>query len=218
MCMKRISAKTDEIINSSTHAFGIGLSIVALVLMIVRASVYGTPAAVVGGAVFGAGMIVLYTASTIFHATKRWRLKYQLNKFDHSAIYVLIAATYTPITLVTLGGVWGWTVFGIVWAMALAGIIFKVFFYTAKYRLISTIAYIAMGLVIVIALEPLIESMPLWGLVWMAIGGVSYIAGAMFYLVKNVPLMHGIFHLFVLGGSFSHFWAIYHYVLPVSIL
>jgi hemolysin III len=216
--MKRISPKTDEIINSSTHAVGIGLSIAALVLMTVRAALYGTPAAVVGGVIFGAGMIVLYTASTIFHATKRWRLKYKLNKFDHSAIYALIAATYTPITLVTLSGAWGWAVFGIIWAMALAGIIFKVFFYTAKYRVISTIAYIAMGLMIVVALQPLIESMPLWGLIWMAIGGVSYIAGAMFYLVKNVPLMHGIFHLFVLGGSFAHFWAIYHYVLPVSIL
>lgn len=216
--MKRISTKTDEIINSTTHAVGIGLSIAALVLMVVRAAMYGTAEAVVGGAIFGAGMIVLYTASTVFHAAKRWRLKYKLNKFDHSAIYVLIAATYTPITLVTLGGAWGWTVFGIIWAMALAGIIFKVFFYTAKYRLVSTIAYIAMGLMIVIALEPLIDAMPFWGLIWLAIGGLSYIVGAMFYLVKNVPLMHGIFHLFVLGGSFAHFWAIYHYVLPVSIL
>ncbi len=213
--MKHISLKTDEIINSSTHAVGIVLSIVALILMIMQAQLHGTPEALVGAVVFGSGMIILYTISTIFHATKNIRLKYKLNILDHSAIYVLIAATYTPVTLITLRGAWGWSLLGTIWVLALAGIIYKVFFYTVKYRFVSAVTYVGMGLVVVVALKPLIDAMPFWGLVWLTAGCVSYIIGVFFYLKKKVPLMHGIFHLFVMGGSFFHFLAIYKYVLPL---
>ena len=214
--MIKISVKTDEIINSLTHAVGIALSITALVLMVIQAVKFGNTAAVVGAAIFGAGLIVLYSASTIYHAARNLRLKVKLNKFDHSAIYVLIAATYTPVTLVTLAGTWGWTIFGIIWGTALVGIIYKVFFYSAKYRFISTMTYIGMGLVAVIAVKPLIHNMPTAGLWWLAAGGAAYIIGAVFYLFRKLPLNHGIFHLFVIAGSFAHFWTVYHYILPVS--
>jgi hemolysin III len=215
---KRISVKLDEIVNTITHGIGILLSITALVLMVVRSAIYGTAASVVGASIFGAGLIILYSASTIYHSARKIRLKYYLNKFDHAAIYVLIASSYTPITLVTMRGAWGWSIFGVIWAIAIFGILFKIFWYKPKYRTISAWGYVAMGLVVIVAVKPLIASMPLWGLIWMAIGGVAYIIGVLFYLSERIPFGHGIFHLFVIAGSFAHFWAIYHYVLANNVL
>jgi hemolysin III len=215
--MKRytpISVKTDEIVNSVTHLIGVGLSITALVLMLVRSAIYGTAVSVVSAAIFGASLIILYLSSTLFHAAKKVRIKIKLNKLDHSAIYVLIAGTYTPFTIVLIQGGWGWSIFGVQWGLAIAGIIFKVFFYKPKWRKISAWAYVAMGLVIVVALEPLITSMSTMGLIWLAIGGVIYISGVFFYLSKRIPFAHGIWHLFVMGGSIAHFFAIYNHVLP----
>lgn len=215
--MKRniaISIKADEIVNSVTHLIGVGLSITALVLMIIRSTIYGTPISVVSAAIFGASLIILYTASTLYHAARKIKIKRILNKLDHSAIYVLIAGTYTPFTIVLIQGGWGWTIFGVQWGLALAGILFKIFWYKPKYRKISAWAYVAMGLVIVIALKPLINSMSTLGLIWLAIGGIIYIVGVFFYLSKKIPFAHGIWHLFVLGGSIAHFFAIYDHVLP----
>ena len=209
-----VSIKTDEIVNSLTHLIGVGLSITALVLMIVRSSVYGTAISVVGGSIFGASLITLYLSSTLYHAAKKIKLKIKLNKLDHSAIYVLIAGTYTPFTIVLIQGGWGWSIFGVQWGLAIAGILFKVFWYKPKYRKISAWAYVAMGLVIVVALRPLIDSMSSMGLIWLAIGGIIYIVGVFFYLSKKIPFSHGIWHLFVLGGSIAHFFAIYDHVLP----
>jgi len=208
-----ISVKLNEIVNTVTHAIGIALSIVALVLMVVRSAIHSDAISVVGAAIFGAGLIILYSASTIYHSAKKIRLKYYLNKFDHSAIYVLIAATYTPISLVTLPSAWGWSMFGIIWGLAIGGVLFKIFWYKVRYRAVSAWGYVAMGLVVIVAIKPLVENMPFWGLIWMAIGGVAYITGVFFYLSKKIPFAHGIFHLFVIAGSFAHFWAIYHYVL-----
>lgn len=215
--MKRymaVSIKTDEIVNSLTHLIGVGLSITALVLMIIRSSVYGTPISVVGASIFGASLIALYLSSTLYHAAKKIKLKIKLNKLDHSAIYVLIAGTYTPFTIVLMQGGWGWSIFGIQWGLAIAGILFKVFWYKPKYRKLSAWAYVAMGLVIVVALRPLIDSMSTMGLIWLAIGGIVYMTGVFFYLSKKIPFSHGIWHLFVLGGSIAHFFAIYNHVLP----
>jgi hemolysin III len=215
--MKRytpISIKVDEIVNSVTHLIGVGLSITALVLMIVRSSLYGTPISVVSAAIFGSSLIALYLASTLYHAAKRIKLKIKLNKLDHSAIYILIAGTYTPFTIVLIQGGWGWSIFGVQWGLAIAGILFKLFWYKPKYRKISAWAYVAMGFVIIIALKPLIDSMSVMGLIWLAIGGVVYTAGVFFYLSKKIPFAHGIWHLFVLGGSISHFFAVYNHVLP----
>lgn len=214
--MSKISVKTEETVNTVTHAIGIGLSIAALVLMLVQAAYHGTAAAVVGAAIFGTSLVVLYTASTLFHSARRIRLKYKLNKFDHSAIYVLIAGTYTPLTLVSLQGAWGWAIFGVIWALAVGGILFKLIWYKPKYRSLSAWTYVAMGFVIVIAAYPLVQSISTMGLIWVIIGMLTYALGVIFYLWEKLPFAHGIFHLFVLGGSISHFFAIYFHVLPVS--
>ncbi len=210
----KISVKTNEIVNSVSHGIGVLLSILALILMLIRASFYGTSLSIVCAAIFGTSLILLYTASTLFHSAKNLRTKYRLNKFDHSAIYVLIAGTYTPFSLVLLQGGWGWSIFGVQWALAIVGILFKIFWYKPKFRAISAWTYVAMGLVIIVAIKPLLETMPRMGLIWLIIGGASYIIGVFFYLSKKIPLGHGIFHLFILGGSFAHFMAVYDYVLP----
>jgi len=211
---KSVSIKTEEIVNSTTHAIGIGLSITALVLMLVQAGFHGTASSVVGAAIFGASLIVLYTASTLFHGAKKLRIKYKLNKLDHSAIYILIAGTYTPFTLVTLDGAWGWSIFGTIWGLAVGGVLFKVFWYKPKYRALSAWAYVAMGSVIIVAIYPLVQNLSTMGLIWLLIGMVTYTLGVIFYLWEKLPFAHGIFHLFVLGGSIAHFFAIYHHVLP----
>ena len=131
--------KGDEIINSISHGIGVGLAIAGTVLLIVKAAFHGTVWHIVSFSIFGAGMILLYTSSTLFHGVYNPRLKHKLNKFDHSSIYILIAATYTPIALVPLRGGWGWTIFGIIWALAIGGLVFKIWFYTAKLRMLSSI-------------------------------------------------------------------------------
>ena len=211
---KTISVKTNELINTTTHLVGLGLSITALILMLVRSSFYGTTISIVSASIFGASLVVMYLASSLYHAAKNVRVKVKLNKFDHSAIYVLIAGTYTPFTLITLHGTWGWSIFGVQWGLALIGIIYKIFWYNPKFRAISAYAYIAMGVVILIAIKPLSESLPIGGLFWLGIGGLIYVIGVYFYLSKKIPLAHGIWHLFVMGGSIAHFIAIYEYVLP----
>jgi len=217
MITKKISIKTEEIVNTITHAAGLGLSIAALVLMLVQAGYNGTGASVVGAAIFGASLIVMYTASTLFHSTRKIRVKFKLNKFDHSAVYILIAGTYTPLTLVTLQGAWGWSIFGVIWALAVGGVLFKLIWYKPKYRKISALTYIAMGFVIVIAAYPLFLNISTMGLIWVIIGMATYALGVIFYLQKNLPFAHGIWHLFVLGGSISHFFAVYFHVLPNAI-
>ncbi len=215
---KQITVRTEEIVNSITHAIGIGLSVTALVLMVVQAALHGTNAGIVGASIFGASLIVLYTASTLFHSARKLRLKYYLNKFDHSAIYILIAGTYTPVTLVTLQGAWGWSIFGVIWGLAIAGVLFKLFWYKPKYRALSAWMYVGMGSVIVIAVYPLVQTMSTMGLIWLGIGMLTYTVGVLFYLWKNLPFAHGIFHLFVLGGSIAHFFATYHHILPTNLL
>ena len=204
----------EEKVNSITHFIGILLSIAATALMIVKASYYGSAISIVSAAVFGASLILLYLASTLYHSAKNIRLKYKLNKFDHSAIYILIAGTYTPFSIVLLQGGWGWSIFGVEWGLAIIGTLYKIFWYKPKFRAISAFAYVAMGLVIVIAAAPLADVIAKKCFIWLAIGGASYIVGVFFYLYKKIPYGHGIFHLFVIGGSFAHFWAIYNYVLP----
>ena len=204
----------DEKVNTVTHFIGILLSIAATALMVVKASYHGSAISIVSAAIFGTTLIVLYTASTLYHGAKNIRLKYKLNKFDHSAIYILIAGTYTPFSIVLLQGGWGWSIFGVQWGLAIIGTFYKIFWYKPKYRAISAFAYVAMGLVIIIAAKPLSETISKECFIWLAIGGAAYIIGVFFYLSKKIPFAHGIFHLFILAGSFAHFWAIYNYVLP----
>ncbi len=203
----------EENINIISHAIGLMLSIVALVLLVRHANLRGNVWHVVSFAIFGASLISLYAASTFYHSAKKPALRRRLRIIDHATIYVLIAGTYTPFTLVTLNGVTGWVIFGISWGLALSGIILKLFF-TGKYNLISTLMYVFMGWIIVFAIEPLINNLSSDGLFWLVAGGVAYTTGAILYSIKRIKFNHAIFHLFVLLGSFSHFVSVYFHVLP----
>lgn len=202
--------KGEEIANSVTHGVGLALAIAGAVLLIVKASLDRTVWHIVSYSVFGFGMILLYLASTLFHATYKPRTKFKLNKFDHSSIYVLIAATYTPFTLTALRGSVGWIIFGIIWALAIAGVIFKLWFYSAKYRLVSTILYMAMGWVIVLFIVPLIRSVHSPSIWFLLAGCLIYTVSPLFYLLRNVPYAHMIFHFFIMGGTICHFFAFYY--------
>ena len=203
----------EERINILSHAIGFILSIVALVLLVRHANLHGDVWHIISFGIFGASLIILYAASTFYHSAKKSELRSRLKIFDHASIYVLIAGTYTPFTLVTLKGTIGWVIFGISWGLAVTGIILKLFF-TGKYDLISTIMYVSMGWVIVLAIKPLINNLPLDGLLWLFAGGISYTIGAIIYSIKKIKFNHAIFHLFVLTGSFCHFISVFFYVLP----
>ena len=203
----------EEKINIISHASGFILSIVALVLLVTHANLHGDVWHIVSFSIFGASLIILYAASTLYHSSKHQELRKRLKIFDHAAIYVLIAGTYTPFTLITLDGTIGWVIFGVSWGMALIGIILK-FFFTGKYKSISTLMYILMGWMIVFAIKPLIDSLALEGLNWLIAGGVSYTIGAVLYSIEKIKFNHAIFHIFVLIGSFCHFISVFFYVLP----
>jgi len=203
----------EEKINIISHAIGFILSIVALVLMVTYASLHGDVWHIVSFSIFGTSLMILYAASTLYHSAKKSKLRSRLKVIDHASIYVLIAGTYTPFTLVTLNGVVGWVIFGISWGLALTGIILKLFF-TGKYNLLSTIMYVLMGWVIVFAIKPLINNLPKEGLLWLLAGGIAYTIGAIIYSIKKIKFNHAIFHMFVLIGSFCHFISVFFYVLP----
>lgn len=203
----------EELANSITHAIGMALSLAGLVILVVYASIQGDAWKIVSFSIYGASLLVLYTASTLYHSFTSARAKHYLKIFDHAAIYFLIAGTYTPFLLVLLREDWGWTIFVIIWLLAIAGIIFKLFF-VHRFQIISTIIYLLMGWLILFAFRPLIAHVPQGGLYWMLAGGLSYSFGVIFYLWKRIPYHHAIWHLFVLGGSICHFFAVLFYVLP----
>ena len=203
----------EERINILSHAIGLLLSIIAVVLLVTRASSYGNAWHIVSAAIFGASLITLYAASTVYHSATRAELRARLRIIDHATIYILIAGTYTPFTLITLNGTVGWVIFTFSWGMAISGIILKLFF-TGRFNLVSTLMYVFMGWIIIFAVKPLIANLSTEGLFWLVAGGLSYTIGAIIYSIKKVPLNHAIFHLFVLGGSICHFVAVYFYVLP----
>jgi hemolysin III len=203
----------EEKINIISHAIGFILSIVALVLLVTHANLHGSVWHVVSFCIFGASLIILYAASTFYHSAKTPELRNRLRIIDHASIYVLIAGTYTPFTLVTLNGSIGWVIFCISWGLALTGIILKLFF-IGKYNLISTLMYVFMGWVMVFAIKPLINNFSLDGLLWLFAGGMAYTMGAILYSIKKIKYNHAIFHVLVLIGSFSHFVSVFFYVLP----
>jgi hemolysin III len=205
----------EERINIGSHALGFILSIVALLLLVRHAVMYGNIWHIVSFSIFGMSLIILYAASTIYHGAENPVFRSRLRVLDHATIYLLIAGTYTPFTLITLGGFAGWTIFSVSWGMALAGIILKLFF-TGKYNIISTLMYVFMGWIIVFALDPLINNLSAEGLFWLVAGGVAYTLGAVLYSIKKIKFNHAIFHVFVLMGSFCHFVSVYFYVLPVE--
>lgn len=203
-------SEKEENLNVISHAFGLVLSILVFPFLILKSLYFEgfwKPASIL---VYGVSLIVLYTASTVYHAAKDPKIRRRLNIFDHAAIYVLIAGTYTPFTLISLEGKTGWILFILTWTFALIGIILKLFF-TGKFDKISTIMYVLMGWQIVFAISPLIENLSTEGLFWLFTGGVFYTVGAVLYSIKKIPYNHAIFHVFVLLGSISHFISVYFY-------
>ena len=203
----------EEKTNIISHGIGFLLSIVALVLLVTHANLYGNTWHIVSFSIFGASLIILFASSTFYHSAKRPELRNRLRIIDHASIYVLIAGTYTPFTLVTLNGPIGWSIFGIAWGLALTGIILKLFL-TGKYDLISTLMYVFMGWIIVFAIKPVINNLSLEGLLWLVAGGMAYTIGAILYSIKKIKFNHAIFHVFVLIGSVCHFVSVFFYVLP----
>lgn len=201
----------EESLNVITHFIGFLLSIAALVLLVAFAGMYGSPRHIVSFSIYGGSLVTLYLASTLYHSARRKKLRRKLNILDHAAIYLLIAGTYTPFTLITLSGSLGWTLFGVVWGLALAGIGLKLFF-TGRYDRISTVGYVLLGWVAVVALKPLIAALSPEGSLYLLAGGISYTIGAVFYSLRKVPYNHSIFHVWVLLGSVFHFISIFFFV------
>ncbi len=202
----------EEIANSITHGIGAALGTAALVILVVLASIKGDAWRVVSFSIYGSTLVILYTSSTLYHAITHKEIKRYFRIMDLSAIFLLIAGTYTPITLLPLRGTgWGWTIFGLIWGMAIIGILFKTFF-DGKYEKLSIIFYVLMGWLIVIAIKPMIANLPAGLIIWIAIGGLSYTIGIIFLAWTKFPYSHTIWHLFVLGGSISHFFGIFLYL------
>ncbi len=203
----------EELANSLTHGLGALLSVAGLVLLVGSAARHGDAWHVVSSAIFGTTLVLLYTASTLYHTSRGERRRQVLQKFDHAAIFLLIAGTYTPFVLVPLRGPWGWSLFGIVWGLALAGVVLK-FWFAGRFRVVSTIIYLAMGWLVMVAIKPLLAALPAGGVKLLVAGGLCYTGGAAFYLWKRLPYHHAIWHLFVLGGSACHWVAVFCYVVP----
>lgn len=201
----------EEVAGAITHAVGLVLSIVGLVIMLKISA--GDPWRLTGGAVFGSTLVLLYLSSTLYHSFSGPRMKPILQIIDHSAIYLLIAGTYTPISLVTLHGPWGWSLLGIVWAMAIGGVVIKSVMSKNREHWISTALYLVMGWLVVVAAAPLIRAMPNGGLALLVAGGLCYTGGVAFFAWEKLKYNHAIWHLFVLAGSTCHALAVILYVL-----
>ena len=200
----------EETINIVSHALGLILSIVGFVLLMIQGVSQGLTH-VVAYVIYGSSMVVLYTASTIYHRSKTPSLRVKLRVIDHAAIYVLIAGTYTPFMLLAIPGTLGYSILAAAWSMAVVGIVIKIF-YTGHFEVLSTLLYIAMGWAIVFAIKPMAASLAPEGLFWLMAGGVAYTVGAILYAIKKIPFNHAIFHLFVLLGSICHFISVYFYI------
>lgn len=211
-----VYTKKEEVVNAITHGIGVLLSITALVFLVIFSVKNGTTWHVVSFSIYGVTMLLLYLCSTLVHSFPEGKAKDIFEIFDHSAIYLFIAGTYTPFMLVVLNGPLGWTLLGVVWAIAIAGIVFKSYF-VKKFMFISTVLYVVMGWLIVIAWEPLTSTLPTEGIVLLVTGGVLYTVGAIFYVWRGFLFHHAIWHLFVLAGSIAHFFAILFYVTPIRI-
>lgn len=210
----RTYSKPEEILSASFHGLGICFSIIGLVVLLVYASFFADAWAVSSAIIFGISMITLYSASTIYHAVGDLKKKIKLKKFDHIAIYYLIAGTYTPFMLVNIRGTLGWTIFGVIWGLAVLGTILKLATDANGKKLWSVSLYLLMGWLIIAAIKPMLASVPEKGLLFLAIGGLSYTLGVLFYVWKSKPYTHAIWHLFVLGGTVLHFFAVFYSIIP----
>lgn len=205
--MRRAQTRGEEVANAVSHGVGLLLAVVATPVLVLVAARRGGAADVVGGAVFGGTMIALYLASTLYHAFPEGRAKARLQRLDHSAIFLLIAGTYTPFTLGVLGGGWGWSLFGVVWGLAAAGIGLKLLA-GVRWPVASTALYVAMGWLVLVAIRPLWEALPGVAIAYLVAGGVAYTAGVAFYAAPKLRYAHFIWHLFVMAGTALHFVAV----------
>ena len=208
--MSSLSYPSEELANAVSHGFGLLCAVAATPILIVAAARSGGAADVVGTSIFAATMVLLYLSSTVYHAAPTGPRKDLLQRIDHAAIYVLIAGTYTPFTLGVLSGPWGWSLFGVVWGAAAAGVTAKLVT-GPRYPRISTAAYLVMGWLVLIAVHPLVLNMAPQGLRWLLAGGVLYSAGVVFYSKRDLPYGHFVWHLFVLAGSGCHGIAVLRY-------
>ena len=197
----------EEIANSVTHGIGTALSAAGLIALIILALLYGDVYSVVGFTVFGASLLLLYLASTLYHAIQHRPAKRVLRKFDHAAVYLLIAGTYTPFLLISLRGTIGVPLLAVVWGMAALGVLWKIFF-TGRYEVLATIVYILMGWSCIFALRQMVANVPPMGVIMLFAGGIVYTVGVLFYALEKIPYNHAVWHLFVLGGSACHFAAV----------
>ena len=205
----------EEVANAVTHGLGAVLSVGAGAVLITLAATNGDVWTVVGASIFVGALVLLYTASTLYHAIPHAVAKARLQTFDHCAIYVLIAGTYTPFLLGGMRGGWGWVLFAAIWGLAAGGVVFKLFF-TGRFNLVSTLVYLAMGWLIVLAAGPMRSSLPGETIAWLVGGGLAYTAGTAFYLNTRLRFAHAIWHLFVLAGSVCHFAAVLTEVLRTA--
>jgi hemolysin III len=205
----------EEIANSVTHGIGLVLAVVGMGVLTVFASRYGNAWHLVSCIIFATTLILQYTFSTLYHSIQRTDVKSIMRILDHSAIFLLIAGTYTPFMLVNLRGPWGWTLFGIVWTLAIFGVLFQVSL-LRRWQGVSLSLYIGMGWVVVIAVKPMLNAIAPGGLILLLLGGLAYTSGVVFYLWKRLLYNHAIWHGFVLAGSILHFFAVLFYVIPLA--
>jgi hemolysin III len=209
----RINSIGEEIMNGVTHGIGAALSIAGLTILVVLAVMSGNVRQIVSFSIYGASLIILYLASTLYHSFQKPAVKRVLKIIDHAAIYLLIAGTYTPFLLVGVQGAWGWTMLVLIWGLAILGISFKTLFID-RFQKLSVLGYVLMGWLSVLILKSLLDTIAVGGLIWLAVGGAIYTIGVIFYAMKKIPYMHGVWHLFVLGGSICHYFAVLLYLAP----
>ncbi|MCB9232669.1 MAG: hemolysin III family protein [Bacteroidia bacterium] len=197
----------EELANSLTHGLGLILALIGTMNLVVQATLHGSTLSLVCVNIFGGSLIFLFASSTVYHAVPVPRMKVVCRIVDHAAIYILIAGTYTPVTLSMLPPVWGWTLFGIIWGLAAVGVIYKLFF-TGRFDKLSTMVYVGMGWLAIIAIKPMLENFPLGALILIAAGGLCYTAGVLFYRWESLKYHHAIWHIFVLGGAACHYFVV----------
>ncbi|TWT21508.1 hemolysin III family protein [Luteimonas marina] len=197
----------DEIASALTHGFGAAAALAGGAVLITLAAIHGDAWQLGASIVFGVTLLLLYLASTLYHSIQHPVAKGRLKVFDHCAIYLLIAGTYTPFTLIGLRGPWGWGLFAAIWTLALAGVVFKLY-YTGRFKKLSTLIYIAMGWLVLVAIKPMLTSLDAWTLGWLLAGGLFYTLGTYFYHRESIPYAHAIWHLFCIGGSVCHYVAV----------
>ena len=204
----------EEIASSVIHGLGILFSVAGLGVMTAFATAFGNVWHIVSVSIFGGTMIIMYTSSTLYHSIPLPRVKAVMRVLDHSSIFLLIAGTYTPFTLVSLNGVWGWTLFGVIWGLALAGIVIELT-PLKRWRILQVGLYLGMGWAVVVAAKPMLANVPPGGLKLLLAGGLCYTLGVIFYVWRGLKFNHAIWHLFVLSGTVLHFFAVLLYVIPV---